>query len=178
MLDRRAFIATAAGLPAAMLAGTPARAATLDATLKSNLKGLQVIRGPVTDASFDGRPVLVTFWASWCPPCRAEMGELAEYIDENGDKVSMIAANWMEGFAGPVSQSRVRRFVDIIHPDISVVVGNRALGDALGGIFAVPAVVVFDGQGREVFKLGGGPGEIGRDFITKRRLTGIVNGLA
>lgn len=178
MLDRRAFIAAAAGLPAAMLAGAPARAATLDDSLKSNLKGLQVMRGPVTDANFDGRPVLVTFWASWCPPCRAEMGELANYISQNGNKVSMIAVNWMENFAGTVSQSRLRRFVDVIHPDISVVVGNRSVSEALGGIFAVPAVVVFDGQGREVFKLGGGRGEIGRSFITQRRLTGIVSGLS
>jgi hypothetical protein len=64
MLDRRAFIAAAAGFPAAMLAGTAAHAATLDDNLKTNLKGLQVMRGPVTDANFDGRPVLVTFWAS------------------------------------------------------------------------------------------------------------------
>ncbi|MGB0570480.1 MAG: twin-arginine translocation signal domain-containing protein [Alphaproteobacteria bacterium] len=40
MLDRRAFIAAAAAVPAAMLAGTPARAATLDDSLKSSLKGL------------------------------------------------------------------------------------------------------------------------------------------
>lgn len=178
MLNRRAFMAVAAGLPSLSLTGLPARAATLDDGFKANLKSLQVMRGPVTDASFDGRPVLVTFWASWCPPCRAEMGELANYISDNGNKVSMIAVNWMEGFAGPISQSRLRRFVDIIHPDISVVVGNRALGEALGGIFAVPAVVVFDGKGREVFKLGGGRGEVGRYFITQRRLTGIVNGLS
>lgn len=178
MLDRRAFIAAAAGLPAAMLAGVPAHAATLDDTLKTNLKGLRVMLGPVTDASFDGRPVLVTFWASWCPPCRAEMGELANYISDNGNKVSMIAVNWMEDFAGPVSPSRLRRFVDIIHPDISVVAGNQSLSGALGGIFAVPAVVVFDGQGREAFRLGGGRGEVGRFFITQRRLTGIVNGLS
>ena len=59
-----------------------------------------------------------------------------------------------------------------------MVVGNRSLSEMLGGILAVPAVVVFDGQGREAFKLGGGRGEIGRFFITQRRLTGIVNGLS
>ncbi|MGY8956049.1 MAG: TlpA family protein disulfide reductase [Alphaproteobacteria bacterium] len=178
MLDRRTFIAAAAGLPAFALTGGSATAATLDPAMKANLKSLQALRGSVGDTAFDGRPLLVTFFASWCPPCRAEMSELANYIAQNGNGVSMIAVNWMEDFAGPVSRSRLKRFVDVIHPDIPVVVGNTAPGRALNGIHAVPAVVIFDSAGQEVFKLGGGHGEIGRHYITQRRLTGIIRGLS
>ncbi len=179
MLRRRDFILSTLALP--LLAARPALAqqASLDEGLRNNLKSLQSLRGTVDDSAFDGRPVLVTFFASWCPPCRQEMAELASYIEENGENVSMIAVNWMEGFVGRPNPRAVKRFVGFIHPAIPAVVGDDELGDRLGGISAVPAVVIFDGQGKQIFRLGGGSqADIGRFFITERRLTAIINGLS
>ena len=179
MLRRRDFILSTLALP--LLAARPARAqqASVDEGLRNNLKSLEALRGKVDDSTFDGRPLLVTFFASWCPPCRQEMEELTSYIESNGNNVSMIAVNWMEGFVGRPNPRAVKRFVGFIHPSIPAVVGDDALGDRLGGIRAVPAVVIFDGNGKQVFRLGGGrERDIGRFFITKRRLTGIINGLS
>ena len=178
MLRRRDFIISTLALPLLAVRPAAAQKASLDDGLRNNLKSLEVLRGVVDDSAFDGRPLLVTFFASWCPPCRQEMAELASYIEDNGDNVSMIAVNWMEGFVGRPNPRAVKRFVGFIHPSIPAVVGDDELGDRLGGIRAVPAVVIFDGQGKEVFRLGGGSqADIGRFFITKRRLTGIIKGL-
>jgi len=179
MLRRRDFILSTLAVP--LLAARPAWAqqASLDEGLRNNLKALEALRGKVDDTAFDGRPILVTFFASWCPPCRQEMEELVSYIEGNGNKVSMIAVNWMEGFVGRPNPRAVKRFVNFIHPSIPAVVGDDELADRFGGIRAVPAVVIFDGQGKQIFRLGGNSErDIGRFFITKRRLTGIIDGLS
>src|SRR5262245_7729685 len=33
-------------------------------------------------ASFKGRPVLINFWATWCPPCKAEIPWLTEFAEK------------------------------------------------------------------------------------------------
>jgi peroxiredoxin len=43
-------------------------------------------------SDFRGKVVLVNFWATWCPPCKAEMPEMESYWRENKDKNFVILA--------------------------------------------------------------------------------------
>lgn len=43
-----------------------------------------------------GRPVILNFWASWCPPCVAELPALEEFHKEYGDRVELLGINWGE----------------------------------------------------------------------------------
>ncbi len=41
-------------------------------------------------------PVLVDFWASWCPPCRALAPTLDELAEELADRLSVVKVNVQE----------------------------------------------------------------------------------
>ncbi|HSJ38553.1 MAG TPA: redoxin domain-containing protein [Planococcus sp. (in: firmicutes)] len=53
---------------------------------------LQTLDGEEAKLSnFRGKPVFINFWATWCPPCRAEMPDMQE-LYENMD-IEILAVN-------------------------------------------------------------------------------------
>ena len=53
----------------------------------------------VTDESFEAevlrnsKPVIVEYWAQWCPPCRMVAPVLEEIAEEHTDKVDVVKLN-------------------------------------------------------------------------------------
>lgn len=51
----------------------------------------------VTLAEFKGKPVIINFWATWCPPCRLEMPEFQRAFEEyQEDDLVILAINEAE----------------------------------------------------------------------------------
>jgi thiol-disulfide isomerase/thioredoxin len=86
-MNRRQLLRTGAGLLAALAAGAAGESAwaavpTVQPTTAAALKALRT--RPMADlqgatrrlADWQGRPMLLNFWASWCAPCVREMPEL------------------------------------------------------------------------------------------------------
>lgn len=99
----------------------------------------------VHSADWRGRPLLVNFWATWCPPCIEELPLLSRTYDEKK------ADNWQ--FIGlAIDQADlVQRFLARTPVSFPVVMAGakgvgltRSLGNAAGGL---PFSVIFDAKG-------------------------------
>ena len=60
------------------------------AALNFKLKDLNGVEVSLSD--FKGKKVFLNFWASWCPPCKAEMPDLEKLYQETKDSDLVILA--------------------------------------------------------------------------------------
>lgn len=64
-----------------------------------------------------GRPVVINFWATWCPPCREELPTLQELADEYADEGLVILLVDVQE-----SESLVRDYLDARSVDLPCVI--------------------------------------------------------
>jgi thiol-disulfide isomerase/thioredoxin len=104
-------------------------------------------------ADFRGKPLVLNFWATWCPPCVEEMPLLDAFFRQN-------SSNGWQVIGLAIDQpSLVKRFMGQFPVDYPIALGGmngtelgRLLGNAQGGL---PFTVVFDATGNvKVQKLG------------------------
>ncbi|KGP73485.1 TlpA family protein disulfide reductase [Pontibacillus yanchengensis] len=71
---------------------------------------LETLDGETVHLSdFEGEPVFLNFWATWCPPCKVEMPEMQTFHEKYGDEVTIIAVN---ATGTETSKEKVKQFIE------------------------------------------------------------------
>ena len=103
---------------------------------------------------YKGQPILLNFWASWCPPCVKEMPDLNRFQQNMKDKGWRVIGLAVDG-PTPVREflAKVPVTFDIGLAGFGGTELSQALGNAAGGL---PFTVLIDAQGRIVHRKMGG----------------------
>ena len=111
-----------------------------------------------------GRPVLIDFWASWCPPCREQHDHISKVAEQFGDEIVVLgvlvddspdnALRWME------EQGATYPTVREIEDDLTDAFWIRATG--------LPHIALIDADRRLVWhRLGASAAGIPGDVLTQ-----------
>lgn len=97
----------------------------------------------ITRADLRGKVILVNFWATWCPPCKAEIPDLIALQEKYRDHLQVIGISEDEG-----SPEAVRQFVTEHKINYPVVMSSSELRDAFPGVSGLPTSFVLDPESR------------------------------
>lgn len=101
---------------------------------------------PVTLADFEGRYVLLNFWATWCPPCVKEMPTLERLAREMADAPFTVLAVSLD----EEGAAKVVPFVERVGVTFPVALDPQSkVADAYGA-YDLPSTFLIDPQGRVV----------------------------
>jgi len=111
-----------------------------------------------------GKAVLLNFWATWCGPCKIETPWLVELQKQYGSQGLQVVGIAMDDSG----KDDIEKFAKDMGVNYPVLLGKEAVGDAYGGVPALPESFFIGRNGKIVERIIGlkGRGEI-EDAIKK-----------
>ena len=115
-------------------------------------------------ADYQGRGVVVNFWATWCVPCIQEIPEIAAFHKDHGKVVVLGVAMDAE------NPAKVKQFAAKVGHAYPLVLSDEKVEKQLGDPKALPTTRVYDPAGKVVYD------RVGR--VTKKSLEELTRSKA
>jgi thiol-disulfide isomerase/thioredoxin len=113
-----------------------------------------------------GKAVLLNFWATWCSPCKIEMPWFIELQKQYGAQGLQIVGVAMDDS----SKEDIAKFAKDMGVNYPVLLGKEEVGDAYGGVPALPETFFIGRDGKIVDKIIGLKGKAEIEDSIKRAL--------
>lgn len=97
----------------------------------------------ISSADLTGKVVLVNFWATWCPPCRAEIPDLIELQDKYRDHLVVLGISEDEA-----PREAVKAFLAEYNVNYPVAMTTPELAKIFRGVSALPTTFILDREGK------------------------------
>lgn len=110
-------------------------------------------------ADFEGKVVLLNFWATWCPPCLKELPSIDRLAGEMGGDDFAVLAVSTDRFdierVIKVFEDGTRLEDDYIVEHLEVMQDRTGAVARRAGALGLPVTILLDRQGREVARMTG-----------------------
>jgi thiol-disulfide isomerase/thioredoxin len=101
-----------------------------------NLEG-----NPVALSEYAGKPMLINFWATWCPPCLEEMPLLQTYAERYAEEMTILAINAGE------NESLVRAYVAEHELELIILLDPSDSAIKHFRVYGFPTTLFYDKEG-------------------------------
>lgn len=133
-------------LAAAILLGFLVSCATSQSVKKAPDFTLFDLEGKkISLSSYKGKVVVLNFWASWCPPCKAEIPDFVKTYEKYKDSGLIII-----GVAVHSKENDVKSLVKQYKITYPVAIDDGSAENAYGPITGVPTTFIIDREGNLV----------------------------